>query len=248
MTFSHKNLEIKHYIEDIEEFYILGLPIKTNIGFCHFLKVQDYPQLQNDLQIVSLTRLHYLHQFREANEDEEIVKQLEELSLAQIVFNYEEILSAYERVFTHFFQDSEAIYKIQDEKEFEYYRSLILKLSCIKEEKVNPNPEIQRAIERSRRVKAMDSEKMGFADIVTSVSAIKGVSYEEINNMTLYQLYMDFYRIAQNKNYETSTLFATVAEKVEIESWNKHIDMFEEEKHYISQSEFNKNIKNKIEK
>ena len=227
-------------IDDNEEFYILGLPVKTDIGYCHFLKVKDYPKLNRDLQIVSLTKLHFLHQFRENNDDKELLEELEKLSLAQIVFSLDEIKEAYIRVFTHFFQDEEAIYKIQSEEEFEYYRALILKLSCIKEEKINPNPEIQRAIERSKRVKAQESEKMEFADIVTSVSAIKGVGYDEIQEMSLYQLYMDFYRIAQVKSYEASILFATVAEKVEIESFNKHIDMFEEEKHSLTRNEFSK--------
>jgi hypothetical protein len=41
---------------DIKEFYILGLPIETEIGKCHFLKVKEYPDYFMDLQIVSMTK------------------------------------------------------------------------------------------------------------------------------------------------------------------------------------------------
>lgn len=228
-------------IDDVEEFYVLGLPIKTKIGNCHFLKVKNYPKLYADLQIVSLTKLHFVHGISKENEGrEDLLNEFKQLSLMQIVRSYSDVRKVYIRVFAHFFKDENAFFNIRSESEFDYYRSLILKLSCIKEEKINPNPEIQEAIERSRRVKAQDGEKMAFADIVTSVSAIKGVGYDEINEMTLFQLYMDFYRIAQDKNYHTSALFATVAEKVEIEGWNKHIDMFEEEHHGLTRKEFSK--------
>src|SRR5699024_5262698 len=92
-------------------------------------------------------------------------------------------------------------------------------------------------IERSKRMKDNGTD---FATIVTSVAAIGGKSYEQINDMTVYQLYMEFQRLAQKISYDTSILFATVAEKVKIDGWNKEIDMFEEEKHALSRSEFSK--------
>lgn len=237
---SEIDLEIDS-IDDVEEFYILGLPVKTDIGYCHFLKVKDYPKLYNDLQIFSLTKWHYVHKLMELNKDNKEAERLKDLTLAQIVHSIDEIRRVYEKVFAHFFQDVNAFSKIQTEQEFDYYRGLILKLSCIKEEEVNPNPEIQKWIEKSRRVKSQQGEKMSFADIVTSVSALKGISYEEINEMTLYQLYMDFYRIASKIDYDTGTLFATVStEEVKIEGWNKHIDMFEKEKHGLTREEFSK--------
>lgn len=226
------------HIEDIEDFYILGLPIETRIGYCYFLKVKDYPHLQRDIQLVSWTKLHFINEFSKDKANQELVETLKKMSLLEIVLAIPEITSVYSKVFTYFFKNEQAFRLIENEKEFKYLRSLILRLSCIKEEEINPNPEIQRTIERSRRIKAQEGESLTFTDIVTSVSAIKGVGYEEICEMTLYQLYMDFHRIAQDKSYQASTLFATVAEKVDIESWSKSITLFEEEKYGLTRNEF----------
>lgn len=229
------------YMEDIDEdLYILGIPIKTSIGYCHFLKVKDYPRLIEDLNVVSLTKLHYIHAFKKNNEDAEAIEQIEQLDLLSIVANLPDVFDAYQRVFNHFFKGEEVINNIQTVEEFEYCRNLILKFSCIQEEIVNPHPEIQESIERGRRVKASKSGGLKFSTIVTSVSAIGKKNYEAIREMTLFQLYMDFYRIAQEINYHTSTLFATVAEKVDIDDWSKTINMFEEEKHGLTRSEFSK--------
>lgn len=234
-------------IADLEEFYILGLPIETIIGDCHHLLVRDYPILQSDLKIFSLTKQHFLNALSKENNDKEMLKEVEKMELVQIVLSFEDIRESYERVFDYFFQKKNALAEVGDVNQFNYLRGLILRLSCIQEEKINPNPEIQEAIERSRRIKAQESGKLEFSDIITSVSAYTGKNYREISEMTLYQLYMEFYRVVQLINYQTSTLFATVAEKVEIDDWKKHIKMFEEEKHYITQGQFNKDIKQKIE-
>ncbi len=224
-----------------EDFYILGMPIKTKIGDCHFLKVKDYPNYSIDLNIVSMTKLHFVHAYRKNDEDEKVLQHLESLSLLSIIVNYlPDVFKSYERVFAHFFKDEDAIHNISSEEEFEEYRQLILKLSCIKEEKINPNPEIQEFIDKSKKVKAQQNSGITFSTIVTSVSALGGKDYENIREMTLFQLYMEFYRIAQKVNYETSVLFATVAEKVEIEDWAKKISLFEEEKHGLTRSEFSK--------
>lgn len=243
--------EVVHYTTDEEDFYILGLPVETRLGYCHFLKVKDYPRYNRDLQLVSWTKLHFINQFKQSGENEDVVERFEQLSLLGIVFSIPEVVEAYENVFRYFFNidNDEMFYGLENEEEFEYIRGLILKLACIKEEKINPNPEIQKAIERSKRVKSQNSEKMTFSDMVSSVSVIKGVSYDEILDMTLYQLYMDYYRIAQDKSYQTTTLFATVPtdKPQDIESWSKNINLFEEEKHGISQSKFNKTVRKTVE-
>lgn len=224
----------------MEDFFILGLPIETDIGNCHFLKVKDYPRLKQHLDVISLTRQHYINNITTSNKDNpELIDKISELSLIQFVGNFPEVEASYSLIFSEFFRDDSAFLKIQTEEQFEYYRGLILKLSCIKEEVINPNPEIQKSIERSKRLKSSGSS-MSFADIVSSVSAVKGVGYNEILEQTLYQMYMDFYRISHIFNFETSRLFATVAEKVEIEDWNKGINMFEDEKAGLTRSEFSK--------
>lgn len=232
----------RHSIEDMDEFYILGIPIRTNIGDCHFVKVKDYPNVFADLQIVQLTRQHFINQFMSAQDIsvQDIANELSSVSLMDVVIEFPEVTEAYKKVFSYFFKDDEAFFKIESEEQFNYLRSLILKLGCITEEYVNPNPEIQEALERSRKLKSKKQGKLAFSDVVSSVSVIKGINYRDILEMTMFQLYMDFHRIAQDKSYQASTLFATVADKVEIEGWNKHIDLFEEEEEGISMGKLGK--------
>jgi hypothetical protein len=228
-------------MKDIKEFYILGLPIDTDIGQCEFIKVKEYPDYFADLQIMSLNKLHIIYKYHEINKNHEfddVIKELEKLTLFEIVTGIPEIQMAYYRVFLKVFGNEEALYKINNQN-FDYYRKLIMDMNCVKEEVINPNPEIQRFIEKSKRVKQQESEPLTFADIVSSVVGYNGLSYRDINEMTVYQLYMTFHRIAQIKGYDTSTLFATVStEKIKIESWCKHINLFEEEKHAIEYNTF----------
>ncbi|MED3562250.1 hypothetical protein [Bacillus xiapuensis] len=225
---------------DFKDFYILGLPIKTNIGQCYFLKVKEYPDYFADLQIIAMTKEQIIYKYGELNKNgslDEFINELKKLTLFEIALGIPELRESYCKLFDKAFNKKEVLFNIKVE-EFTYYRSLIMAMNCLKEETINPNPEIQRAIERSRRVKQQDGENTSFADIVTSIVGYNGLSYNDINEFTIYQMYMTYYRIAQIKSYDTSTLFATVAEKVQIDSWSKHIDLFEEEKHYVTKEDF----------
>lgn len=227
---------------NLEEFYILGLPIETERGDCHFIKVMDYPKFILDLETMVLTKAHIINRLSKFNADhslDEVIKVFNQQPLYEIIIHVPEMAHSYQNVFKHVFQNEEVFSSITVD-EFDSYRQLILKMNCMKEEKINPNPEIQMWIEKSKRAKQQEGGTLTFSDIVTSVVGFNGLSYRDINEMTIFQLYMTFYRINQIKGYDTSTLFATVAEKVKVESWCKHIDLFEEESHGISREEFEK--------
>lgn len=230
-------------MKNLKEFYIIGEPIETDIGLCDFIKVKEYPDFAFELQTISLNKLHLIYKYQQINKNHELdefINELNKLSLFEIVFGIPELRQAYLKVFLRVFNDGKSVAQI-NQSNFEYYRKLVMDMNCVKEELINPNPEIQRAIERSRRVKQRESGGLEFADIVTSIVGFNGLSYKDIKEMTIYQLYMTFHRIAQIKGYDTNTLFATVStEKINIESWCKHIDLLEDEKHFVTQEEFNK--------
>jgi hypothetical protein len=236
---------------NLKEFYIIGEPIDTHIGKCDFIRIKDYPSYFMDLQIISWSKNQIHYKYAEASkgnkEFNEILEEIKKLELYHIVMNIPEIRQAYYNVFVKVFDDEDALSKISEDN-FNDYRKLILDMNCAKEEKINPNPEIQAAIERSRRVKARESEPLEFYDMASSIVASSGgVNYKDLPDMTIYQFYMTYHRIAQFKNYDTSTLFATVSsEKINIESWSKHIDLFAEEKHSISHDEFKKTTGNVV--
>lgn len=230
---------------DMKEFYILGLPVDTPIGHCNFLKVKDYPDYFMSLQIVGLTKNHIISKYSELNKDgslDEFMLELRNSDMFEIAMGIPELHEAYLKLFNKLFNDENILFDVTKEN-FDYYRKLVMTMNCLKEEVINPNPEIQAAIERSRRVKSQEGEKLEFSDIVTSVVGYNGLTYSDINEFSLYQLYMTYYRIAQFKNYDTTTLFATVsADKIKIDSWSKHINLYEDEKYAITQDEFNSAI------
>lgn len=225
----------------IRDFYILGLPVSTEIGDIQFIKVKDYPQYYMDLQVVSWGKLEVIGKYSEINKDgtlDEMIDEMRKLSLYEIAMGLSDMRESYENVFLKSLDNEDALAMINIDN-FDYYRQLIMEMNFVKEEKINPNPEIQEAVERSKRVKSRDSDKLTFSDVCSSVVAYSGKSYDDILNFTIYQLYMTFYRIGQIKNYDTTTLFSTVSsEKINIESWSKHIDPYEDEKHYMTESEF----------
>lgn len=225
---------------DIKEFYILGLPIETDIGQCEFLKVKEYPDYITDLLTLSMSKEQIIYKYSEINKNgelNELIDQLKISTLFEIVTDIPNLNQSYFNLLVKLFGNEDVVRSINREN-FDYIRNLVMKMNFQKEEKINPNPEIQRAIERSRRVKSQDNDKLEFSDIVSSVVGFNGLSYKDINEFTVYQLYMTYYRIAQIKNYDTSTLFATVSsDKIKIDSWSKHINPFEEERHSLAKEE-----------
>lgn len=225
-------------MQDIKEFYILGLPIETPIGNCSFVKVKEYPELFTQLNVISITKDQIIQSYGNTDVDKQVVELLKTMSLYEIILTSEELRDVYVKLFAKLFDDEKAFFQITNDS-FEYYRRLILDMNCIKEEKINPNPEIQKWIEKSKKFKQQQSGGLSFADIITSVAMFSGMTFEQVNELTLYQLYGSFQRIAFFKNYDTATLFSTVSvEKIDIESWCKHIDMFTEEQHGISKEQF----------
>ncbi|WP_097040674.1 hypothetical protein [Terribacillus aidingensis] len=221
------------------------MPIETDIGTCHFIKVEDYPRLQPFMNYVKMSKLEIINELHKDNKTGKHdmlieVFQDDRVTLFQISGNLPSFNEAYSEVFSHVFNDDTIMNRISEDN-FQQIRQLVMRMNCMKEELINPNPEIQRAWERSKRVKAQDAEMISFSDMATSISVFGSKpSYNAIANLTIYQFFMEYQRIAQGFAYETATLFATVsAEKMKIDSWSKHIDLYQEERHELSQGQFN---------
>ena len=127
----------------------------------------------------------------------------------------------------------------EDEELFMDLREKIMDMNVIKEERVSINPEINAGLERSRKYrKAKNKGDQTSADIVTSIVASTGDSFEKVRKMNVHQVYGIYQRIAQIKNYEASVLYSTVAPDVKIEAWDKHIDLFKDETTEVSKDKF----------
>lgn len=227
-------------MQNYKEFFILGLPIDVeNIGKAHFIKIKELPQFYLYQNVLTINKDKIIQMYKNQNMDEEAIDYfINQMSLYQWMMHFPEFKELYSQLFKFVFKED--VFDKVNEDNFDYLRQLIMDMNCVKEEKVNPNPEIQKWIDKSKKFK-QNNEILTFEDIVTSVAVGTGYTYSYINNMTIYQFNLTFQRIGAFKGYDTSTLFATVStEKINIESWCKNIDLFEEEKYGITRSEFNK--------
>ncbi|MFJ7982433.1 hypothetical protein ACIQ1D_19405 [Lysinibacillus xylanilyticus] len=240
-----------HYIDNLDydkNLFIFNEPVDTQFGSIRFLTYREYLSHSSEISLISQNTLHiyynFKNQLKEAKADEksiEALKELKESNLLEIVLTTRQLLNAYLKIFQLVFDGNEEpqLERIFETSEnFHFVRRLVMDMNVITEEKVSPNEEIQRAIERSRRFKQQSSQEQTFVDIVTSIVASTSNSFDDVCRMNIFQIYAIYARVGAIYNYQTSTLFATVAEKVNIESWNKHIDLFKSEDDVISKEEF----------
>ena len=238
---------------DEREFYIFGLPVQTEFGEVRFLTYLEYLQNLADLSNMSQNVLHIYYQYRELydkaklkkDEKEQVEKNLTELKeqkLFDIVMSSEGYKESYKKIFNLVINNDEAVSLIMNHEElFMKFRKLVLDMNMLTESLVSPNEEIQKGIERSRRAKmASNKDKQTLGDIVSSIAVGAGISPEHVARMHVLLVYSIYYRIGKFQNYNTSTLFATVAEKVEIESWSAHVNMWEQETDSMEKSDFDK--------
>lgn len=229
--------------------FIFGEEVETQFGIIRFLTYREYLSCGAEISLISQNTLHIyynlktqLEKAKAQKESFEVLMELKETDLIEIVMSTEQLLNAYLKIFQLVFDKNEdtKFEKLFESKEvFNFVRQLIMDMNVITEEKVSPNEEIQKAMERSKRLKKSPQE-LTFVDIVTSIVASTSNNFEDVCGMNVFQIYAIYARVGAIYSYQTSTLFATVAEKVNIESWNKHIDLFKSEDDAISKDEFDK--------
>lgn len=227
-----------------KEFYILGLPVKIAEGEIEPFKIVDYFDYAGDLSMMALTKNNIIYQYSKLNKDkslDDLIAELQNMSLLEIILSVSDFRNSYFTIFRKCL--GQDFSDIITEDNFMDIRKTILDMNCIPEEDASPNHEIQQALERSKRVKAQGKENSDMGDVISSIVAFTGINYSSVLDWTIYQVYMTYSRIAQFKNYDTTTLFATVPSesKVDIESWSKHIDLLQQDDHAIQGSEFDKN-------
>lgn len=228
------------------EFYIFGEPIETKLGKVRFLTYKEYLLHIQELSMMSLNVLHIYYQYKKMidKKDEDAlttVELIKEENLYNIVTSTQNLFESYIKVFDLVFDSEEMIAKVFDsEDSFMQYRELVLDMQVTVEDEVNPNSEIQKGIEMSKQLKQQNSEKQTFTDIVSSIVAGTSNSFEDVCNMTVYQVYAVFYRLGAIKSYDTETLFATVSSDIKISSWSRNIDLFNRETSAIKKKDFDK--------
>lgn len=240
------------FIEYDRELFIFGEPIHVpDIGAIRFLTYKEYLLNMSDLGMMRLNVLHIYYEYRKQikKSDEQALMALEELkeeSLLNIVRSNRQFLDAYTRILLLVLDIDEENYAdviglIFDREDlFTSVRQLVLEMQILNEDEISPNPEIQKGIEMSKKLKSEGGEKQTPTDMISSVTAGTANSFKDVCAMTVLQIYSVYYRLGAMKSYDTTTLFATVSSDAKIEPWNKNIDLWDTQSSTINKADFDK--------
>lgn len=240
-------------MKNISEFYIIDKPIDTKIGKLYPITIKNYPELTEYIDVILLEKDDIINQFKLLTKQEkefkpflEIVKKITLFEFIKFcsldeykdTFLYD-LYNKYKKLFIICFK-KDVFDLIQTNEEFEYYINLIKNRNCIKYEKPNPNPEIEKFNKMKKEHEEKKNGKITFESIYTSVCVGLHKLPEEIDRLTVYQFYSIFSRIGQFKSFDISALFATVGGG-EIPNWYADINMFNDNKKKTTLEDFSKN-------
>lgn len=255
---------------DLKERALLGIPIDTPFGQLKPLTVYDFLECGDALSAITFDISRVLHEIR-LNQPEETqnTKELTE-ELRQLKANYslKEILIAYMQPFFHAYVEivsrckvlkgEQDLEKVREDtfnelnelspEEFDSLRKIILEINNQSSQTASLDPTVQKWKEKALRFKS-SSDKNGAPNIstmVTSVVVYSGHTYKEVTGWNITQLLQAFQRIGLLKAYDTTTLFATVTDKIDIQSWSENIEIEDDSNTSkdvaLSYSDFKQNV------
>ena len=119
-----------------------------------------------------------------------------------------------------------------NEENFDDLREIVFKQNVIVEEVEYEDKEVNKWLKKARKAHNKNGG-IEFAEMVALVKNNGGLTYKEVCNQNIFQLYIDFKTITLSKSYDTSILFKTVSDKVESVDYTKlNIDeMFKVNEH-----------------
>ena len=218
-------------MENVPDFYILGLPIETSIGVMYPTLMENYPALMRFMPIIQLDKNDIvgslINMAKENVEFQPLVDYIHSVTLFEFVITFtddgykgsflHDIYIQYKKLFEFCFKE-DVFDNIKTDEELESYVKLIKEVNDIQYEKPNPNPDIARFDRLKRMMQEAKGESISFEAMYSSVLLSSGI---HPNKMTIYQFNKAFDRIGHFKNYDTTTLFKTVdaSGKQKIEPW-----------------------------
>ena len=237
--------------------YILEKPIKTNIGYFYPIEVGNHDEFEEFGGVAGLDRVALINYFKnlviENNQFQPFLDIVEELDMLNFIkfcgaSEYDgSFLSNLHKQYVDLFKfctkcDNNIIfYLIETDEEFQQYLNLIREMNGIRYEATNPNPEIERRNQLTRKLESMRNENIDFESMFTSACVGLKKLPHEINKVSLYAFYKLFGRVGQFKNYNTSVLFSTVSTEAKIEPWYKS-DVIHKNENYITEDQLNRAV------
>lgn len=238
-------------MENIPEFYILGLPVRTPIGNIHPIKVKEYVKLIRYIQILNLEDFEFkdilktsISQDIDVDMRKSIEHLIKDVHFFYIIIEWGSSNKSNDNVFYHLYVAYKELFKlcfkedvfdqIQTSEEFEEYRELIRNINSIKYKKPNPNPEIEKYNKLKQLLQAKKNDYITFKSMYTSILVQTGMNP---NELTLYQFNEIFDRIGHFKNFDVTTLYRLLYENVDVNNWYEEDK--EEKQNFITEKQLN---------
>lgn len=108
---------------------------------------------------------------------------------------------------------------------YDFIRNEIIKINDIQLPRQSGDPELQKHFEKAERAKRRQSENIDLDDIITTIIAFTGYTYETIENISIRQLNKLIARLNIIKNYDTCISYICAgASDVKVTSYLEHIE------------------------
>lgn len=116
---------------------------------------------------------------------------------------------------------------------YDEFRKIVMEQNLIVKEKIYKSKEIEQWFKKARKTKDREEKNnnIGFEEIVSTVRAKTGNTYEELLQETYYQLMTDFMRINEVVNHEDTVIFASQVgtNKIKINPISKKLTLVQED-------------------
>lgn len=216
------------------DFFLLGEPVETPIGKIEFKKVKDYPDVTKYLSIlkktdkISILKLLY----KSGNEEFANVIANEPLLDTMMILKGSILHDQYASALKYFLginlidKDKPVIYT--DAELYDYLEMIYHMNVSSFPKRLTGNPEIDRFIEYERKLAERMNSGLTIESIISSVAVFMGLTIKQVKEeMTIYELHANFYRISQFKAFEVTSMYRMMSDKVSLVEWNKHVDILD---------------------
>lgn len=240
--------DYREYNQRIQDLSLMSFSI---LKFYYMYRENLIEQKASKADLVALMDLKEVDLFDFLRDDHLRKKQYGELSGVRI----DSYLDSYKRVFNDLITNDNIPSFLDDEiyfgsetrmpmeaEDFYNMREIAMRMNLVKEEQMSPSPRVQKFLDKSKAMKNKNSEAPNTTTIMTSIFLHTGTPYHELYKMTAYQIISTYTRIHALKDFDISSLFATVSPDVTISRWDKNNDLLKEEEVGLDLSKAKKNF------
>lgn len=211
------------------DLFILGEPVKTDIGEARFFTIKDMHILDKHRMMFQFDK-HRLLEFlkfqdRQSYEYYRII--FEDINYISMIYAFgdeafrgtmfSEIYEANREIFKYVFGYDVFEENMLEQEEYDYYFELMAKMNRITPHTINPNPRIRQRDAARQFIASNKGDSVSVEGMISSVALVMGFS--EVRNLTVYQLEEMFGRMTKFDNYIVTRISSFLSSDVDVVSW-----------------------------